>query len=92
MTKGITGFDPQLYGYLQGMNSPEPEALRQLREETAALPDSQMQITLEQGQFLGLLVRLMGATKILEIGVFRGYSALAMALALPPHIFQRGMM
>ena len=83
MTKGITGFDPQLYGYLQGMNSPEPEALRQLREETAALPGSQMQITLEQGQFLGLLVRLMGATKILEIGVFRGYSALAMALALP---------
>ncbi len=83
MEKGITGFDPKLYAYLQTMGSPEPEPLRLLRQETQQLPGTQMQITPEQGQFLALLVRLMGATHILEIGVFRGYSALAMALALP---------
>ena len=83
MAKGITGFDPALYSYLQTMGSPEPEILRQLREETQHLPGSQMQITPEQGQFLALLVSLMQARHILEIGIFRGYSALVMALALP---------
>jgi predicted O-methyltransferase YrrM len=84
MTKGITGFDPHLYSYLQTIASPEPEILRQLREETAHLPGAQMQITPEQGQFLSLMVSLLHARHILEIGVFRGYSTLAMALALPP--------
>jgi caffeoyl-CoA O-methyltransferase len=84
MTKGITGFDPALYTYLQTMGSPEPDMLRQLREETQHLPGAQMQITPEQGRFLALLVTVMQARRILEIGVFRGYSALAMALALPP--------
>lgn len=84
MAKGITGFSPKLYAYLQTMGSPEPDMLRQLREETQHLPGAQMQITPEQGQFLALLVTVMQARRILEIGVFRGYSALAMALALPP--------
>lgn len=84
MTKGITGFDANLYDYLQTIGSPEPKILRQLREETANLPGTQMQITPEQGQFLGLIVSLMQARHTLEIGVFRGYSTLAMALALPP--------
>lgn len=83
MIKGITGFDPALYAYLQTMGSPEPDILRQLREDTKQLPGAQMQITPEQGQFLALLVTLTQARHILEIGVFRGYSALAMALALP---------
>ena len=84
MGKGITGFDPALYRYLQTMGSPEPEILRQLRQETQALPGAHMQITPEQGQFLALMVSLIPARQILEIGVFRGYSTLAMALALPP--------
>ncbi|MFM1841949.1 MAG: O-methyltransferase, partial [Cyanobacteriota bacterium] len=83
MTKGITGFDPHLYPYLQTLGSPEPDSLRRLRQETQALPGAQMQITPEQGQFLALLVVLIQARWILEIGVFRGYSALAMALVLP---------
>ncbi|HHP7230491.1 MAG TPA: class I SAM-dependent methyltransferase, partial [Xenococcaceae cyanobacterium] len=55
----------------------------QLREETARLPMSKMQIAPEQGQFMALLIQLMGAKKTLDIGVFTGYSALAVALALP---------
>ena len=51
---------------------------------TSSLPDARMQITPEQGHFLSLLVRLVGARQVLEIGTFTGYSALAMALALPP--------
>lgn len=79
-----TGFDPNLYGYLQTMVSPEPAVLRQLRQETQHLPGAAMQISPEQGQFLALMVSLMQARRIIEIGVFRGYSTLAMALALPP--------
>jgi predicted O-methyltransferase YrrM len=61
----------------------EPALLRQLRDETAADPLARMQISPEQGQFMALLVRLMGARRCLEVGVFTGYSSLAVALALP---------
>jgi caffeoyl-CoA O-methyltransferase len=57
--------------------------LRRLRDETAALPNARMQIAPEQGQFMALLGRLMGARRCLEVGVFTGYSSLAVALALP---------
>ena len=59
-----------------------------LREETAADAEARMQISPEQGQFMALLVRLIGARRCLEVGVFTGYSSLAVALALPdgrPH-------
>jgi len=58
--------------------------LRRLREETAARPDAEMQLSPEQGQFLGMLVRLMGARRALEVGVFTGLSSLHVALAMPP--------
>jgi len=58
--------------------------LTQLRQETAQHPMSMMQIAPEQGQFMALLVQLIGARKTLEVGVFTGYSALVVALALPP--------
>ncbi len=74
---------PDLYHYLQAMSLREPEVLRQLREETHKMSMSQMQISPEQGQFMGLLVELLEAKKTLDIGVFTGYSALAVALALP---------
>jgi caffeoyl-CoA O-methyltransferase len=62
----------------------EPDILRRLREETADLPYAGMQIGPDQGQFMALLVELIGATRTLEIGTFTGYSALVVALALPP--------
>ena len=72
-----------LYDYLLSVSLRESEALQQLRQETASHVMSQMQIAPEQGQFMALLLRLMGAKKVLEIGVFTGYSSLCMASALP---------
>ena len=76
----VTG---QLHDYLLSVSLREPEILKQLRQETARHPFAQMQIAPEQGQLMALLVRLLGARRTLEIGVFTGYSALAVALALP---------
>jgi predicted O-methyltransferase YrrM len=72
-----------LHEYLLSVSLREPALLRQLRDETAADPLARMQISPEQGQFMALLVRLMGARRCLEVGVFTGYSSLAVALALP---------
>ena len=71
------------YQYLLSVSSRESSVLERLRQETAALPNASMQISPDQGQFMGLLVRLMGAKKTLEVGVFTGYSSLSVALALP---------
>lgn len=79
-----TPITPALYDYLLDATLREPEPLRRLRAETAVLPAANMQIAPEQGQLLALLVRLIGARTALEIGVFTGYSALCVALALPP--------
>ncbi len=75
--------EPQLYNYLLSTSLREPDILRHLRQETADHPMSNMQIAPEQGQFMTLLVQLMGAKKTLEVGVFTGYSSLVVALALP---------
>ncbi|MEM8640307.1 MAG: class I SAM-dependent methyltransferase [Cyanobacteria bacterium P01_G01_bin.54] len=75
--------DDSLYKYLLSNSLREPDLLSELRRETAGLPTARMQIAPEQGQFLALLVRLLGATRTLEVGVFTGYSALVVALALP---------
>ncbi len=61
----------------------EPEVLQRLRQETASDPNSSFQISAEQGQFMALLMHLIGARRTIEIGVYTGYSALAVALALP---------
>ncbi len=74
--------DP-LYDYLLGASLREPPLLKRLREETAKHPRATMQISPEQGQFMGLLARLMGARRCIEVGVFTGYSSLSVALALP---------
>ena len=81
-TRTFTLPDP-LYEYLLSVSVREPEILSRLRKETALTPDFQMQISPEQGQLMALLIRLSHATKILEIGVFTGYSSLVMALSLP---------
>jgi len=72
-----------LYRYLVENSVREPAILRKLREETAVDSMSRMQIGPEQGQFMQLLVRMTNARRCLEIGVFTGYSSLAVALALP---------
>src|ERR1043166_227018 len=72
-----------LYDYLLSINRPLPDILQRLREETLQLPMAMMQISVEQGRFMGLLVQSMGVRLALEIGVFTGYSALTVALALP---------
>lgn len=73
-----------LYEYLLEVSLREPQILTRLREETASDPMARMQIAPEQGQFMALLLQLIGARRVLEIGVFTGYSSLRMALALPP--------
>lgn len=83
MTNKTLELDNRLYDYLLSVSLREPEILRQLREETANHPMGRMQIAPDQGQFMALLVQLIGAKKVLEIGVFTGYSSLVVALALP---------
>lgn len=73
----------ELYRYLLANSLREHPVLAALRKLTAQRPDARMQIAPEQGQFMQLLVQLLGARRCLEIGVYTGYSALAVALALP---------
>jgi len=73
-----------LYDYMLGASSREPAVLTRLRQETAGVQGAGMQISIEQGQFMALLMKMLGAKKTLEVGVFTGYSSLVVALALPP--------
>lgn len=75
--------DDALIAYIRSVAAPEPEYLARLREETARDPRARMQITVEQGLFMGMLVRLMGVRRALEVGVFTGYSSISVARALP---------
>jgi predicted O-methyltransferase YrrM len=84
MSNQTLNLDDRLYRYLVDHSVHEPEVLTALRHETAQHPMAQMQIAPEQGQFMALLVQLLGVKKALEVGVFTGYSALRVALALPP--------
>lgn len=83
MSNRTIALTDSLYEYLIDVSLRESQAQRALREATARMPDAGMQIAPEQGQFMGLLARLTGARRYLEVGVFTGYSALAVALALP---------
>ncbi len=84
MANQTIGISKNIRDYLLSVSVREPEILTQLRLETSLHPMGMMQIAPEQGQFMSLLVQLMGAKKTLEVGVFTGYSSLAIALALPP--------
>lgn len=83
VSKRTLNLTDTLYDYVLSVSLRESDLQRQLRDETAQHPMGQMQIAPEQGQFMALLVQLMGARKALEIGVFTGYSALSVAIALP---------
>src|SRR5262245_12226747 len=83
-TRSRAAIDDALYAYLQASQAPVHPELAKLREVTRTMPRGRMQIAIEQGHFLAFLARLIGARRTLEIGTFTGYSALAVALALPP--------
>ena len=83
MSNVSVGLPPDLHAYLVEHGVREPDILRRLREETADLPQHDMQIAPEQGALMALLVGLIGARRCIELGTFTGYSSLAVALALP---------
>jgi len=83
MSRRTLNLDDRLYDYVLDASLREHPALAELREATREHPHAGMQISPEQGQLLALLVKLIGARRTLEIGTFTGYSALAVALAMP---------
>jgi len=83
MSKEPLQITPQLYDYILKFGFRDDPLLKELREETAKKPASQMQISPEQGQFMALLTQLTGARRALEIGTFTGYSSVCVARALP---------
>ena len=83
MTRGTLALDDALQQYLRQHSLREHPAQLGLREATRGHQSAGMQISPEQGQFMALLVRLLGARRAIEIGTFTGYSALSVALALP---------
>lgn len=83
MTRRTITIDDRLHEYLLAHTLREPPLFRELREETAKLPEGGMQISPEQGQFMMLLIELIGAKRTIEVGTFTGYSALCVASALP---------
>lgn len=79
-----SGLLPQdVYDYVL-RSTREPDVLARLRVATAAVPNSDMQIGADQGALMAMLVKLCGARRCIEVGTYTGYSALAVALALPP--------
>jgi len=84
MTNKTITMTDGLYEYLLSASLREPGVMRRCREETARDPMARMQIAPEQGQFLAWLVRATGVRRAIEVGVYTGYSSLAIALALPP--------
>jgi len=85
MSNRSIGLSEELHEYLLSVSLRESDVMRRLREETAEHPKAVMQIAPEQGQFFQLLVQLIGARRTIEVGVFTGYSALAVAEVLPPN-------
>jgi len=83
MANKTIGLSDELSAYVVKVGTREPDVLARLREETAAIPQHDMQIAPEQGAFLALLVELTGARRCIEVGTFTGYSSTAVALALP---------
>jgi predicted O-methyltransferase YrrM len=83
MSNTSIGLPPDLHAYLIQNGVREPDILRRLRDETAVLPQHNMQIAPEQGALMALLVRLSGARRAIELGTFTGYSSLAVMLAMP---------
>ena len=83
MSRAI-GLSEELRAYVARVGIREHPVLTRLREENLRERGGSMQVAPEEGALLALLVRLIGARRVLEVGTFTGYSSTAMALALPP--------
>lgn len=83
MSSRTIAMSEPLYDYLLQVSLREPPVLRRLREFTQGRPRGNMQVSPEQGQFMALLVEMLGAKRAIEVGTFTGYSSTAVALALP---------
>jgi predicted O-methyltransferase YrrM len=83
MSVRTTGLPDDVYQYILKVSVRELPVLARLREATAPRPEAEMQISPEQGQFMALLAKLLGARRCIEVGTYTGYSALAVAMALP---------
>ena len=84
MSNTALGLTDEIADYLRSVAVREPDVLVRLREETqGGVRAAIMQITPEQGAFMGMLIRMIGAKKTLEVGVYTGYSSISVALALP---------
>ncbi|MGH7005615.1 MAG: O-methyltransferase, partial [Alphaproteobacteria bacterium] len=84
MSADLLKMNDELYAYLHSVSDRETPIQAELREETKRDPRFNMAVSPLEGQFLGVLVRALAPRKICEVGVFTGYSSLAMATALPP--------
>ena len=84
MAKRAQLLPQEVSDYVLRASPPEPDVLARLRQATASVRHNEMQIGADQGQLMALLVKLIGARRCIELGTYTGYSALAVALALPP--------
>ncbi len=83
MSSSNAFIDPGLYEYILSTTLRDDPLLSDLRKETARMSEGGMQISADQGQFMAMLVKLIGASRAIEVGVFTGYSSLSVARALP---------
>jgi caffeoyl-CoA O-methyltransferase len=84
VSRSSSFLDSEIQQYIVATTVREPDVLAALRAETAPMPNGGMQIGADQGQWMQVLARIIGVRRYLEVGVFTGYSSLAMALAMPP--------
>ena len=82
MSNATIQIDDKIYNYLLSVSLNEHKTLKKLREVTSSMPGSRMQIAPDQGQFMGMIVKMIGAKKLLEIGTYTGYSSMVCAMAM----------
>ena len=82
MSNATIQIDDKIYDYLLSVSLKEHQVLKKLREVTSSMPGARMQIAPDQGQFMGMIVKMIGAKKLLEIGTYTGYSSMVCAMAM----------
>lgn len=82
MSNTTIQLNEELYDYLLSVSLKEDEVLTSLRKTTSSMPGSRMQIAPDQGQFMAMLIKIMGVERLIEIGTYTGYSTLVCAMAM----------